>query len=72
MVVVPMVNNKLWGHPAWSASLAVFRAAGVLVDVNTGGREPTPVASGTGGAVVERFDPTWVTGKLAQLVRRPS
>lgn len=71
MLVVPMVNNKLWGHPAWSTSLAVFRGAGaVLLDVHTGAAEPAPVISGTGGEVVERFDPAWVTAQLERLVPR--
>jgi phosphopantothenoylcysteine synthetase/decarboxylase len=64
-VVVPMVNNKLWSHPAWQPNLAVLRQAGaILVDVQTGGLELTPVTSGTGADVVDGFDPSWVTSRL--------
>jgi phosphopantothenoylcysteine synthetase/decarboxylase len=64
-IVVPMVNNKLWGHPAWQRSLSVLVEAGAaLVDVQTGGLELTPVTSGSGDAVVEAFDPSWVTARL--------
>jgi phosphopantothenoylcysteine synthetase/decarboxylase len=61
MTVVPMVGEKLWGHPAWARNLAVLAAAGaVFVDPRTGqvGR-PTPVESGTGPAVSDGFDPSW-------------
>ena len=36
----------------------------ILVDVQTGALELTPVNSGTGDAVVDAFDPTWVTSRL--------
>lgn len=68
-VMVPMVNDKLWGHPAWSPSLAVLRAAGVrLVDAQTGRLGEVPTKSGTGAEVVERFDPAWVVAQLDALV----
>jgi hypothetical protein len=64
-VVVPMVNDKLWGHPAWTSSLAVLRAVGVrLVDIQTGQLGESPVKSGTGAEVVERFDPAWLVAQL--------
>lgn len=64
-VVVPMVNDKLWGHPAWSRSLTVLADAGVvLVDVHTGSVGATAVASGTGDAVVARFSPLWLVSRL--------
>ena len=64
-VVVPMVNNKLWGHPAWQPSLTVLRQAGaILVDIQDGSTELAATASGTGGSVVDAFDPTWVTAHL--------
>jgi phosphopantothenoylcysteine decarboxylase len=69
MLVVPMVNNKLWGHPAWVGSLASFRSAGAtLLDVQSGAVGEVPVPSGTGGAVVDRFDPAWVTARLRVLM----
>jgi hypothetical protein len=70
-VVVPMVNNKLWGHPAWAPSLAVFRKVGAaLVDVHTGGPEVSAVTSGTGGDVVAQFQVAWVTAQLRRLLPR--
>lgn len=68
MVAVPMVNDRLWGHPTWDSNLAHLANAGVsLVDVRTGESELHPVPSGTGGAVVEAFDPSWVMNALARL-----
>jgi phosphopantothenoylcysteine synthetase/decarboxylase len=70
VVVVPMVNTLLWGHPALAGSLRFLEAAGVrLVDVQTGKSELQPVASGTGDAVVARFDPAWVTRAIGQPAR---
>ena len=58
MVLVPMINNKLWGHPALSGHLDRLCEAGVaLLDCQSGGPEPRAVSSGTGDEVVERFDP---------------
>jgi len=68
VVAVPMVNNKLWGHPAWSRSLAVLESAGVdLMNIHTGERGAAVVQSGTSDAVVRRFDPAWVTSRLKRL-----
>ena len=65
IVVVPMVNNKLWGHPAWQPSLATLRRAGaILVDVQNGSAELAPAESGTGGDIVDGLDPSWVTAHL--------
>jgi hypothetical protein len=70
-VIVPMVNDKLWGHPAWAGSLRVLRDAGAtLVDIRTGGPDPTPVPSGTGGEVTARFETTWVTNQLKRLLSK--
>ncbi len=64
-VVVPMVNDKLWGHPAWSRSVATLRAAGAsFIDVRTGQDEIRPVASGSGSAVTADFDPRWLVWAL--------
>jgi phosphopantothenoylcysteine decarboxylase len=68
-LVVPMVNDRLWGHPAWSSSLGVLRAAGVrLVDIHTGQLGEVPTKSGTGAEVIERFDPVWLVAQLDALV----
>jgi phosphopantothenoylcysteine synthetase/decarboxylase len=67
-VAVPMVNNKLWGHPAWAGSLGVLAEAGVvLLDVHSGSAGAAPVISGTGGEVTAGFDPRWVTRQLNAL-----
>lgn len=68
-VVVPMVNDKLWGHPAWAPSLDVLRRAGVaILDIHTGAPEPKAVASGSGDKVVRDFDPAWLTDILHRVV----
>ncbi|GEL18347.1 hypothetical protein PA7_21840 [Pseudonocardia asaccharolytica DSM 44247 = NBRC 16224] len=62
IVAVPMVNDRLWGHPVWTTTLRTLAAAGVrLVDPRSGQvGDPTPVSSGTGPEVVAAFDPSWV------------
>jgi phosphopantothenoylcysteine decarboxylase len=68
LVVVPMVNNKLWGHPAWQHSLDVLTHAGVvLLDVRTGQRLADAVPSGTGDQVVEAFKPEWIVAALSAI-----
>jgi len=68
VVAVPMVNNKLWGHPAWSPSLAVLESAGVdFMNIHTGEQGAAVVRSGTGDDVVARFDPAWVTSRLKRV-----
>jgi phosphopantothenoylcysteine synthetase/decarboxylase len=66
MLVVPMVNNRLWGHPAWSRNVDWLTGAGVrwlsIHDGTIG--EPKPVQSGTGDSMVKRFDPGWVAAQL--------
>jgi phosphopantothenoylcysteine synthetase/decarboxylase len=70
IVAVPMVSDRLWGHPAWAGSLRVLKDAGVaLVDVVSGGVVPTAVESGAGERVAARFDPRWLSGHLARLIR---
>jgi hypothetical protein len=60
-----MVNNRLWGHPAWAGALEVFRSAGaVFLDVRNGERRATAVESGTGPEIVARFDPGWVSAQV--------
>ena len=68
IVMVPMINNKLWGHPALAGHLQTLIAAGVsFVDLQTGADSLTPVISGTGDQVLRDFDPSWIVGKLGQL-----
>ncbi len=62
IIAVPMVNDRLWGHPRWRRTLEVLVEAGVvLLDPSTGrSGTPHPVASGAGADVVEAFDPGWL------------
>jgi hypothetical protein len=57
-----MANTRLWGHPAWAATLATLHQWGVtLLDPTDGGTgAPRPVDSGTGEAVAAAFNPHWV------------
>jgi hypothetical protein len=66
IVVVPMVNNRLWGHPAWASTLQTLVDAGVrFVDPQSGHvGDPAPVQSGTGPEVVAAFDPEWVVAAV--------
>jgi phosphopantothenoylcysteine synthetase/decarboxylase len=67
IVMVPMLNNKLWGHPALAGHLQTLIAAGVsFVDPQTGGDSAAPVTSGTGDRVVSAFEPSWIVVKLEQ------
>jgi phosphopantothenoylcysteine synthetase/decarboxylase len=67
-IMVPMINDKLWRHPALAPNLAVFESVGaVLLDVQTGKAGTSPVASGTGDHVVSAFEPEWISAALATL-----
>jgi phosphopantothenoylcysteine synthetase/decarboxylase len=62
ITIAPMVNNRLWPHPAWQRNLDTLASAGVrFINIHTGqvGR-PVAVQSGTGGDVIAAFDPAWV------------
>lgn len=65
-VAVPVAKNDLAGHPAWLASLAVLRHAGVrIVNPHDGSTLVLqPVSSGTGDQVSNRFDWDWVLHSL--------
>ena len=65
-VAVPMVNNRLWGHPVWQSTLQTLSDAGVrFVDPQSGRvGAPAPVRSGTGPEVVAAFDPEWVVAAV--------
>ena len=69
VVVVPMVNALLWGHPALATNLRFLERAGVrLVDVQGRGT-PQAVASGTGPDVVAAFDPSWIVSAVGEPAR---
>jgi hypothetical protein len=62
----PFAKHDLAGHPAWLASLAVLRYAGVsIVDPHNGSLSAVkPVASGTGVEVASDFRWEWVLEAL--------
>jgi phosphopantothenoylcysteine synthetase/decarboxylase len=66
ILAVPMVNDKLWGHPALHQNFKTLSTAGVrwvsMLDGTVG--EPEPVQSGTGDDLVKGFSPEWITGHL--------
>ncbi|MCW2542040.1 MAG: hypothetical protein JWN95_3765 [Frankiales bacterium] len=64
-VVVPMINDRLWRHPALADSIARLKFAGShFIDVHTGRTELRPVTSGHGREVVTAFDPNWIVASL--------
>jgi phosphopantothenoylcysteine synthetase/decarboxylase len=65
---VPFAKHDLAGHPAWLASLAVLRYAGVtVVDPHDGSLVSLePVESGAGESLAESFDWNWVLRALQQ------
>ncbi|GAA1554388.1 flavoprotein [Kribbella lupini] len=65
-VAVPFAKHDLAGHPAWLASIAVLRYAGVrLVDAHDGSvASLEPISSGTGDRVAEDFRWDWVLDRL--------
>ena len=68
ITIAPMVNNRLWPHPAWQHNLDMLTAAGVtFVDIQTGhaGR-PAAIQSGIGGDAIAAFDPAWVLAPAGQ------
>ena len=71
IVAVPMVNTRLWGHPAWAGHTRLLGDAGVVfLDPHTGEPGLVPVASGTGEAVTEKFDPAWLIHQVDLVVAR--
>lgn len=65
-VAVPFAKHDLAGHPAWLASMAVLRYAGVtLIDPSSGAVGAIdPIASGTGVEVSTAFRWSWALGRL--------
>lgn len=67
ILAVPMVNNRLWGHPAWEENVGRRTQAGVrwmsIHDGTIG--KPQVVRSGTGEDLVKRFNPEWIARQLS-------
>jgi phosphopantothenoylcysteine synthetase/decarboxylase len=69
VLMVPMVNQKLWSHLRWTSSLEDLRRANVrFLDVQSGEAEARPVESGTGDFVVRGFQPGWLISALEEIV----
>jgi len=66
VLAVPMVNNRLWGHPAWAENVGRLTRAGVRwLSIHDGSVGPPQVVhSGTGDDVVKRFNPEWIVRQL--------
>jgi phosphopantothenoylcysteine decarboxylase len=68
VLVAPMVNQKLWGHPALSSSVTALSSAGVkFLDVQTGAPGLSPVQSGSGDHVVSKFQPSWLCAAVRSI-----
>jgi phosphopantothenoylcysteine decarboxylase len=68
VLAVPMVNHKLWGHPALSSSVTSLSGAGVkFLDVQTGAPGLSPVQSGSGDHVVRKFQPSWLLAAVRSI-----
>ncbi|HET6293536.1 MAG TPA: flavoprotein [Kribbella sp.] len=65
-VAVPFAKHDLAGHPAWHASLAVLRYAGVrIIDPHDGSASAVqPIKSGSGDEVSRGFRWNWVLRQL--------
>lgn len=64
-VLVPMINDRLWNHPALAGSMRSLTSAGCrFVDPRSLSDDVRPVESGTGADLVARFD----TDGIAALV----
>lgn len=69
VLCVPMINDRLWGHPALAAHLATLSSAGVeFLHLADGGTRLSAVPSGTGGDLVAAFDPDWVVSGVRRRV----
>jgi phosphopantothenoylcysteine decarboxylase len=65
VVIFPMINDRLWQHPARAFSFQALTAAGVRFgDVLDGSPGARAVVSGTGDTVVNRFKSEWVAALL--------
>jgi phosphopantothenoylcysteine synthetase/decarboxylase len=66
ILAVPMVNSRLWNHPAWALNTDRLTGAGVRwLSIHDGTMgKPQAVRSGTGEDVVKRFEPEWIVGQL--------
>ena len=67
IVAVPIVNQGLWGHPAFPGHLASLEGAGVrFLNLADGQPCATAVRSGTGADLAAAFDPFWIVEALVK------
>ena len=65
ILCVPMINARLWKHPALAPHIELLVTAGVnFLDIHTGGPGAREVQSGTGPEVVARFEADWIPQAL--------
>jgi hypothetical protein len=70
LLVVPMISERLVGHPAWRETYAWLGASGIAIINPTSGLlgEFSPLASGSGDDVAKLFDTgaviRWLKGVL--------
>ena len=62
LLAVPMINERLAGHPAWRATVRELQDSGVtFMDPTTGNPGSLePLKSGTGDEVAAQFDPNYL------------
>lgn len=66
IVVVPMINQNLWRHPALEPSLDRLAEAGVIfIDPNTAKVGRSSIASGSGAQISADFDPSALVAAAA-------
>ena len=66
IVAVPMVNERLWAHPALAGHIELLCSAGVtFLDARDGAVGASVVASGTGEDISAAFDPAWLVPHLS-------
>ncbi len=65
LLFVPMINDRLWNHPALGSSMHVLTGVGALfLNPVRGTLDAAPVISGSGGQLVADFDPSWIVAGL--------
>jgi phosphopantothenoylcysteine synthetase/decarboxylase len=67
LLFVPMINDRLWNHPALGSSMQLLAVAGALfLHPQTGTLDAVPVISGSGMQLVADFDPSWIVAALGR------
>jgi phosphopantothenoylcysteine synthetase/decarboxylase len=65
-IFVPMINDRLWEHPALAGHIERLETVGAhFIDIRTGDPGSAAVQSGTGDSVVAAFDPGWLVAAIS-------